>query len=247
LEIGSLLQHGHTLSDLKALYKLGVFNQIIKLKAPAGKNGWDVEELHVTVGQKIASGDKLLTLVDQSKMQLVSQPQASETVDILHASKEGFSISAAPLISGAGPELSNLKISQIRGLDAGKEEVRLFTDNTVQSTNSVNEKPFRIWSLRSGQKYILKVPTSELKDVFTVPVEGLINHGSDKIVFVYANGDFERRKVTILHQDSKTIVLGPKSQIKPGDKVVISGAYALQLALVAGTPEAMDPHAGHTH
>ena len=247
LEIGSLLQHGHTLSDIKALFKLGVFNQIVELKAPVNSQGWDVEELHVTIGQKVSSGDKLLTLVDQSKMLLISQPQASEMVDIMKASKAELAIDAISLTEGAGPELKNLKINQIRGLDSGKEEVRLFAENSIQSTNTINEKPFRIWSLRTGQKYILKVPVSVHKDVFTVPVEGLISHGSDKIVFVYANGDFERRKVTILHQDNKTVVLGPKSEIKVGDKVVISGAYALQLALVAGTPEAMDPHAGHTH
>ena len=247
LEIGSLLQHGHTLSDIKALYKLGVFNQIIELKAPINEKGWDVEELHVTIGQKVSSGDKLLTLVDQSKMLLISEPQASEIVDMVNASKAEMPIDAIPLTKGGGPELNNLKISQIRGLDSGIEEVRLFTKNSILNTNSINNKPFRIWSLRSGQKYILKVPTSEHKDVFTVPVGGVISHGSDKIVFVYANGDFERRKITILHQDNETVVLGPKSQVKIGDKVVISGAFALQLALVAGTPEAMDPHAGHTH
>lgn len=247
LEIGSLLQHGHTLSDIKALYKLGVFNQIIELKSPINANGWDVEDLHVTAGQKVSSGDKLLTLVDQSKVLLISQPQASEMVDIMKANKSGLPINAAPLTQDSGPNLANLKIAQIRGLDSGKEEVRIFTENSVANTNTIAKKPFRVWSLRTGQKYILKVPVSELKEVFTVPVDGLITHGSDKVVFVYTNGNFERRKVTILYQDNKNVVLGPKSQIKADDKVVISGAYALQLALVAGTPEAMDPHAGHTH
>ena len=247
LEIGSLLQHGHTLDDLKALYKLGVFNQIIELKAPANSNGWDVEKIHVTPGQKVASGDQLLTLLDQSKMLLIAKPQASETVDLLKANKTGLAIAASPLIKDSGPELTELKISQIRGLDSEKEEVRLFTSNSVQNVNEINNRSFRIWSLRTGQKYILKVPVSELKDVFIVPLEGVITHGSDKVVFVYEDKDFKRRKVTILHQDSSHAVLGPKSQIKVGDKVVISGAYALQLALIAGTPEAMDPHAGHTH
>ena len=89
--------------------------------------------------------------------------------------------------------------------------------------------------------------SEELKDIFIVPLDGIITHGPDKVVFVYENKGFERRKVTILHQDSSYAVLGSKSQINIGDKVVISGAYALQLALIAGTPEAMDPHAGHTH
>lgn len=247
LEIGSLLQHGHTLSDIKSLYKLGVFNQIIELRAPANDKGWDIEKLHVTIGQKVSSGDKLLTLVDQSKMLLIAQPQASETSDIVTANKNNSSIDATPLTRGSGPDLESLKINQIRGLDSGIEEVRLYTENSVQTTNNINDKPFRIWALRTGQKYILKVPTSELEDVFSVPLEAVITHGSDKVVFVYNNKDFERRKVTVLHQDSSAIVLGPKSEINVGDKVVISGAYALQLALIAGTPEAMDPHAGHTH
>lgn len=247
LEIGSLLQHGHTLDDLKALYKLGVFNQIIELKASANVNGWDVEKIHVTPGQKVTSGDPLLTLLDQSKMVLIAKPQASETVDLLKANKTGLPIAATPLIKDSGPELTDLKISQIRGLDSEKEEVRIFTSNSVQNINKIEDRSFRIWSLRTGQKYILKVPVDELKDIFIVPLDGIITHGPDKVVFVYENKGFERRKVTILHQDSSYAVLGSKSQINIGDKVVISGAYALQLALIAGTPEAMDPHAGHTH
>jgi multidrug efflux pump subunit AcrA (membrane-fusion protein) len=247
LEIASLLQQGHTIEDIQNLYQLGVFNPIIEIKAPANKNGWDIENLFIKVGQKVTAGEKLLTLNNHSQMYLIAYPQASEMIDMTKAAKENSNISASPLTRSTGPELQKLKVNQIHGLDDGREQVILIATNSIHSVTENNTAKYRIWSLRNGLKYILEVPISTMKEVISVPLEAIIKHGPEKIIFVKVNGEFIRRKVSILYQDSQTAVLSNKSELKPGDTMIISGAFALQQALVAGTPEAIDPHAGHNH
>ncbi|MCH2206903.1 MAG: hypothetical protein MK132_13675 [Lentisphaerales bacterium] len=247
LEISSLIQQGHTIEDIEALYQLGVFNSIIQIYAPAANTGWEVESLSAKIGQRVTAGQKLLTLRDQSLMQLVASPQASETVDMANAAKKAFSVAAVPLTAKSGPKLQDLQINQIRGLDDGREQVIIAAKNSILSKNSSQGKNYRIWSLRAGQKYILKVPTSKLQEVITVPLEAIVKHGAETVIFVQVGNEFIRKKVSVLHQDSEHAVLSKDSELKIGDTMVITGAFALQQALIAGTPQAVDPHAGHNH
>jgi hypothetical protein len=47
--------------------------------------------------------------------------------------------------------------------------------------------------------------------------------------------------------DSRVAVVANDGAIFEGDRIVLKGAYALSLALQAGTGAAADPHAGHDH
>jgi multidrug efflux pump subunit AcrA (membrane-fusion protein) len=247
LEIVSLFQAGHSISDLKNLHSQGAFNAVIEVKSPISEMGWDVEKLLVKQGQKIEAGQSLLVLTNQSKMLLVSYPQSSEIVDMANAGKNNLKISASTLIPQAGPLLTDLTINKIRGTDENKEQVLISVKNTVQGKSSNDKNSFRTWSLRNGLKYVLKVPVKMLEDVIVLPREAVISHGADKIVFVRENGEYIRRKVVVVHEDSEFAVIGEGSELLPDEEMVVSGAFALQLALVAGTPEAVDPHAGHNH
>ena len=247
LEIVSLYQDGRTISDLKALHSLGAFNDIIHIKAPVKDMGWDVENILVKVGQQVSVGDKLLTLTDQSNVYLVSYPQASEVKDIISAVKSEAKMKAKPLTNGSGPELNNLQIDKIRGKEDGREEVLIIAQNSVLKENKTASGKFRSWSLRDGQKYILEVPVKEIKDVIVLPVSALVKHGPDQVVFVKENDEFIRRRVIVEYQNNDVVVIGQGSELLPEENMIISGAFALQLALIAGTPEAVDPHAGHNH
>lgn len=247
LEIVSLYQKGRTISDLKALHDLGAFKEIIQIKAPNKDMGWDVENILVKVGQQVSTGERLLTLTDQSNVYLISYPQASEVKDIISAVKSEAKMKAKPLTKGSGPELDNLQIDKIRGKEDGREEVLIIAQNLVLKESKTASGKFRSWSLRDGQKYILEVPVKELKDVIVLPVSALVKHGPDQVVFVKENGEFIRRRVIVEYQNNDVVVIGQGSELLPEENMIVSGAFALQLALIAGTPEAVDPHAGHNH
>ena len=247
LDIVRLLQEGHTINDLKNLHSLGAFNDIIEVRAPVNETGWDIEKIFVKVGQKVESGGRLMTLTDQSKMLLLAYPQSSEIVDMSNAAKRARTIEASTLVSGAGPVLQGLKIDKIRGTDEHREEVLITVENVVLVDTKNGPQAFRTWALRDGLKYTLKIPVKVLKDVIVLPRDAVITHGADQIVFVKEHGEYIRRKVVVVHKNSEVMVIGDGSELLPEEEMVVSGAFALQLALVAGTPEAVDPHAGHNH
>lgn len=247
LEIASLLQSGHTITVIMSLHDSGAFADIINIKAPDHSKGWDVEGISVKIGQKVSAGEKLLTLSDQSMVYLFAYPQSSEVIDITKAIKDGYKISAKPLTPGSGPKLTNLQIDKIRGTDGGKEEVLVSATNLILNESKNGSKDFRSWSLRDGQRYILEIPTAKLEDVIVLPLEAVIKHGPDLIVFVKENEEYIRRRVVVVYQNNDVAVIGDGSELLPEENIVISGSFALQLALIAGTPEAVDPHAGHNH
>ena len=119
--------------------------------------------------------------------------------------------------------------------------------NTFLSLSKVNGVEYRNWQLRPGLKYFLQVPTRQLEDVIVLPAEAVIEHGADKVVFVREAKHFVRRKVIVLYQNDQVAVIGEGSELLPEEAMVVRGAFALQLALISGTPQAVDPHAGHNH
>lgn len=247
LEISSLLQQGHSLTDIDQLYQLGALESIIKIKAPINKNSWDLKKINIKPGQVVARGDTLFTLTDPSKMLMTAKPSGSEFKLINKAVQNQYSIEATPLIKGSSVDLSNLKISKIIGQEQGSALVLLPSPNTVLSEHSVDGTKYRNWNLRKGMKYKLKIPVKVLEDVIVLPSKAVIDHGSDKVVFVRENDEFIRRKVIILYQNNDVAVIGEGSELLPEESMVIAGAFALELALIAGTPQAVDPHAGHNH
>ena len=247
LEIARLLQDGHTLTDIKNLYRIGAFGDIINVRAPKGIEGWDVEQFYLKPGQKVRSGEAILKVTNHSKVYLVSNPQGSDITVLNNALKANSKINASPLISGSGVELNHLIINKITGIENGQSIAYLPVKNTLLKQVELKQRFFRSWSLRNGLNYILKVPQKVLQDVIVLPVKAVIQHGFDKVVFVQKKEQFSRRNVVVVYKDHNVIVLGKGSELSPKDAVVIKGAFALQLALIAGTPQAIDPHAGHNH
>ncbi|MCM8538364.1 MAG: hypothetical protein NE334_20645 [Lentisphaeraceae bacterium] len=247
LEVASLLQEGHTLEHIKSLHEQGAFNPIISLKVPKSSQGWTIESISVKIGQNVEIGQKLLTLSNPETIKLVSKPQASEMQDLTQALKLAKKISAQPLISGNGPDLKGILLTNITNKDDTTNIAQFLTQNSVLHSQKVQNKNFVTWALREGMKYLVNIPIKEIKDVIIVPEEAIIQHGPDKIIFVQNGKAFTRKNVAILTSRNGMIALSKKSDLKLGDTIVTSGAFALQQALVAGTPQAVDPHAGHNH
>ena len=151
------------------------------------------------------------------------------------------------MIKGSGIELQGLQISKISNQSHLQSSVLIPVQNSILSETKIDGTSFRNWNLRPGLRYNLRVPTQELKEVIVLPADAIVDHGPDKVVFIRKRSEFLRRKVVIVYQNSDTVVLGKNSDLRMGDPVVTHGAFALQLALIAGTPQAVDPHAGHNH
>ena len=104
------------------------------------------------------------------------------------------------------------------------------------------------WKLRAGQRFLLRVPTVRLENVFVLPAGGVTSDGPRRIVFLQDGAGFREVEAVIAHQDDEVAIIpyDENASIFPGDVVVTSGAYALGLALNTG-PQAVDAHHGHQH
>lgn len=98
--------------------------------------------------------------------------------------------------------------------------------------------------LRDHMAATVGIPLSIKEDAISVPTKSILTDGFDKIVFVDEGEHFVRSvvKTGIETLDRVEILEG----ISPEDKVVVSGARSLYLALSI-PKEGADPHAGHAH
>src|SRR5262249_33490140 len=114
--------------------------------------------------------------------------------------------------------------------------------------SDAESRRFRTWRLRSGQKYMLRLPTDRFDDVFVLPAGAVADDGADKVVFVADEDSFEPAKVVVLYQDDEVAIVDPaRSAVATGAEVVQQNAFGLSLALKASSGQAIDPHAGHHH
>ena len=251
LAIAALLQEGHSLAAVKSMHSAGGLEQLVRIKAPSSKDvpDWDLFSLEVKPGQKVEAGQAVGTLSNPRRLRLHSEPVGGETAAILTAAGQDATLEAAPLVPGTGPTLKGLKIAYVTNPTDGHGTLAVLrVDNEpLVVKGGAASKQGRIWKLRAGIRYILRVPTEKLDNVFVLPSAAVTDDGPDKVVFIQDGDSFKTAKVVISYQDHEFAVLdGKHSELFPGDQVVQSGAFGLGLALKAGSG-AIDPHAGHQH
>ena len=258
LDLGVLLQRGHTLPDLKRLHALNALDPVVRVQAPvletrAGEEtaaAWDVASLEIKRGARVSAGDQLVVLRDPRQLQLRSEPVGGEVAAVLAAARSAGSVAAKPLIAGAGPELQNLSISYVTSGHARTGTVA-FVDvaNAITNDSATGEggKPSRTWGVREGMRYLLLVPTQQLENVFVLPASAVTESGPDRIVFLQDGDAFKPVPIIVAFEDNEVVVIPRSKEVElfPGDAVVSTGAFELGLAMNSG--DAVDPHAGHSH
>jgi RND family efflux transporter MFP subunit len=96
--------------------------------------------------------------------------------------------------------------------------------------------------LRVGQFVYLQVETSRAEEALAVPCEAVVEEGGRPVVFVQLAGEtFEKRDLALGIRDGDWVQV--TSGLRPGERVVTQGAYAVRLASVS----AAIPSHGHAH
>tara|TARA_R110002095_G_scaffold72576_6_gene61657 strand:- start:267 stop:1901 length:1635 start_codon:yes stop_codon:yes gene_type:complete len=250
LDIGVLLQRGHTVDDLKRLHALHALDPIVRLIAPMreGAPSWDVVDVQTKIGAHVEAGDVLLTLRDPRHLWLRVDPVGGEVTTILNAAQNGDSLVARTLVPGAGPTLEGLTIRSLESsAEHGGTIATVAVENVMHSEIQSEGSRSRIWHLREGLRYVLDVPIESLEDVFVLPASAVAESGPDRVVFLQNGSDFKPVAIVIAYEDQEVVVV-PKSKnvaLFAGDVIALHGAFELSLALATG--DAVDPHAGHNH
>ncbi|HYG78393.1 MAG TPA: hypothetical protein VEK08_25550 [Planctomycetota bacterium] len=241
IAVASLLQQGTTLAQIRVLQQHGALSPVVEVRAPAPKNtpDWDVQQLLVKRNERVEAGAPLAILSDSRLMLLKVEPVGTELSALTRAIEQDFAADAMPMSDQTGPALSGLKLLSLfhgaltSGDKPGSTISYARADNKpLRIKNDPDQRKYRTWQLRTGQKYVLRVPVEKLTDVFVLPAAAVTEDGADKVVFVQNGDNFEARKVVVVHRDHKNAVIDSKhSDLFDGEPVVQHGAFGLGLAL----------------
>lgn len=250
LDIGSLLQRGHSVDDIRALHALGALDPVVKVKAPSSAPDWDVTSLDVRRGAHVERGQQLLTLHAPRSMHLETEPVGSDKSEVLKALAGGVSCEAHPLVEGSGPVLKDLRLAFVTGRagTAGTVAVAIVTNSPLSVAPPAGEAPrHRSWHLRAGLRYMLRIPVEEFTNVFVLPADAITTDGAREVVFVRKGLRFEPIEVELIHRDDRVAVIpiNDRTRLTIDHHVAISGAYPLALTM-KGRDRATSAH-GHPH
>lgn len=250
-DAASLLIQGNGVEAITLWADEGWMNQTVKVSLPVKReeSGWDVESITVKNGQQLAPGAEILTVVNHEKMVLTAQPLGSELRFINDALVNEMKLEAVPVIRGTGDIIRNLSLASFTaGMDNTDNTAVIPVQNSLLKPHVLGSQSPRLWQLREGMKYLLRIPEGKtLKDVYVVPNGAVTDYGSDKIIIIKHGNHYETRKVVILRQDGELTILSATPELKAGETFAASGAFRLNLALQRGGPTATDPHAGCSH
>ena len=211
-----------------------------------------VQSLNISKGDFVQAGDTLCVLADYSDLYLKGQAFEQEADELTRCLENGWSVEAIQEINNKNKEL--IKNLQIDYLDNQIEtDARIFSvyvdlPNTIEHENVRSDgERFITWRFKPGQRMQLRIPVETWKKQIVLPVEAIATEGAESFVF-QENGDhFDRRPVHVLYKDQLWAVIQNDGAIFPGDKIALTGAHQMQMALKNKAGGAVDPHAGHNH
>jgi len=247
LEVASLLLDGNTVAKARILTRAGALEPIMVVKAVGdGVADWDVASVLVLPGQRVDAGDPVVLLHNPREMWLRLEPVGEELAYVSRAFANTTQLRAGPLVSGTGPDLDGLSVYRLD--TQGGQEERGSVAHVICRNEFVQPDAGgpRSWLLRVGLRYLVYVPVAELEDRFVFPAGAVTDDGPEKVVFMEDGDTFLAKPVHVEYADDQVVVIANDGSIFPGDPVVMTGAFALGLALQTGTG-AVDPHAGHNH
>jgi RND family efflux transporter MFP subunit len=180
-------------------------DQIARTRILAPYDGIVVERL-MTPGERVVEGSNVVRLVDQQNLEVI----ARAPLEYYRFVKRG-----QPLVLRAG---SQEALGQVRAVVAvGDENTHQF-----ELRLDIEGNPFPV-----GQTLRVSIPTSDSREVLTVPRDALVLRPEGQSVFVVdADGMARQVRVTVgVGQGEDIEVLGG---VSPGDRVVIRGNERLQ-------------------
>ena len=254
----ALLLHGLSEQQVETIIDTRTLLATLTVWAPAaaalegGSGTLVVQELAVERGQHVTAGDPLATLVDHGTLLIEGQAFEQDLGHVTEAAASGAPITAlVDAQSGSGRQLEGLRIAYVADrIAADARTVRFYValPNEAVGTPRIEDgRRFVTWRHKPGQRMQLEVPVEEWAERIVLPSEAVAQDGIEHYVF-RVNGDhLDRETVRVEHRDPRHVVIANDGTLFPGDRIAMSAAQQLQLAIKNQTGPAIDPHAGHNH
>ena len=213
-----------------------------------------VQELKVERGQHVTAGDTLAILADHETLLVEGEAFEQDIPQITRAAAENHPV-VAILESKIEPQqqVVGLQIAYVANrIDSESRALHFYVrlpNEIVRDRRAADDGDARFveWRYKPGQRMQLRVPVEEWTERIVLPTEAVAQDGVENYVF-RVNGDhFDRQAVQVEYRDPQSVVIANDGALFPGDRVALSAAQQLQLALKNKSGGAIDPHAGHSH
>ncbi|MGI9177863.1 MAG: efflux RND transporter periplasmic adaptor subunit, partial [Pirellulales bacterium] len=254
----ALLLHGPTATQVEDIIRTRTLLGSIAVRGPGataldgGADKLVVQSLAADRGQHVSAGDTLAVLVDHATLLIEGDAFEQDITAITEAATADQPITAVLDAPGvAGRHVEGLHIAYVADRVAAESRTLRFY---VTLPNEAGPQPradgmnhLLTWRYKPGQRMQLQVPVEEWTERIVLPAQAVAQDGVENYVF-RANGDhFDREPVHVEHRDPQWVVIANDGTLFPGDRVAMSAAQQLQLAIKNKSGGGVDPHAGHNH
>lgn len=202
------------------------------------KQPFEMQELHVELGQQVQAGEVLATLANHRELFIEGHAFKQEASVLAQAAQNGteLEVEFSDDDRKRWPEpTAPLTIRHLSNtVDPVSRTFSFFVPLENQSqTYSRDGETFVIWRFRPGQRVRLHIPVEKLQDVIVLPREAVVHEGPEAYVFQQNGNLFNRLPVHLLHEDRLQAVIANDGSVTPGVYLAQNSAASLNRVLKA--------------
>ncbi len=216
-----------------------------------GETTFEIQELKVELGQQVQAGQTLCLLANHEALAIEGKAFRDEMPLVERSYKENWPVEVDFEETGVawGPLPQPLTIRYIANTIDSVNRTFPFLiplDNHSKTLERDGGKQL-LWRFRPGQRVRLSLRVEELKNVFVVPADAVMQDSGEAYVFTQNVNTFERRPVRLQSLDRQRAILVNDGTLLPGTHVVQNAAAQLNRILRAssggGVPKGYHMHA----
>jgi cobalt-zinc-cadmium efflux system membrane fusion protein len=210
-----------------------------------------VQSVKVAQGQAVEAGTTLAALADHELLYIEGEAFERDVADVSRAANEDLPVTAILETDGAHSEvIKDLRVLYLATkIEPEKRTLHFYVTlpNEPQRDAKQDGRRFFAWKYRPGQRVQLEIPLETLPNRIVLPLDAIAQDAAESYVFTPNGKGFERRSVHVEYRDTRQAVIVSDGSLFPGDKVALTGAQQLHIAIKNKSGGAPDPHAGHSH
>jgi cobalt-zinc-cadmium efflux system membrane fusion protein len=256
----ALLLHGISKAQVEAILKNRELFKEITITVGEGDDHdekaadtlYQVQSIKVAQGQHVEAGTTLMVLADHAELYIEGEAFERDVADINRVADDKSPVAAVLETDGAKSEIiENLQILYLSSqLDPQKRTLDFYVtlpNKRQRDSTLADGRRFFSWKYRPGQRVQLEIPIETLPNRIVLPIEAIAQDATETYVFTPNGNNWERRSVHVEFRDQRHAVIANDGALFPGDRVALTGAQQLQVAIKNKSGGAIDPHAGHSH
>jgi multidrug efflux pump subunit AcrA (membrane-fusion protein) len=250
----------------------GTFVQEIVVRAPGGHSilstnfdlttkattseekvpqSFEVESLHVELGQRVAAGEVLANIADHRALLIEARGFRDDMPLVQEAVKNSWDVETEfPTLAQGDwpPPPERLPVDHVsNSIDPENRTFSFYLPlQNGWHTYTRQDKVRLLWQFRPGSQLRVRVPVEKFENVFVVPQAAIVWEGPEAFVFRQNGEFFERRPVQVLHQDRLNAVIAPDKSLRAGFYVAQNSAASLNRIMKSQASTGL-PAGGHVH